>query len=426
MEIMSACQKVSQLFNASWMNEQAKRVGLCKRLRRIQPLPLSAAMVAGLGDGKVTAIADLHRTFNGLGMSPEAMVAYKPFHNQLRKQSFATFMQALAKRAMVLFSQQWSQDIPGLSQFEQVLLHDGSSFALHKQLAEVFPGRFKKLSPAAVECHMTMSLLDDQPLALSVSADTSAERRYLPEPMGLRNRLLLCDAGYPQQDYLSQVNQHGGFYLMRHGKNWNPLIRQANNSKGRKLDKLVGKRLQDIRRRDSRSEVLDLEVDWAGHRVRVIRFWHQESKRYLSWMTNLSTEQFSAEQVMKLYRLRWQIELLFKEWKSHNNLHKFNTRQRYLAEGLIWASLLSLLVKRLVGRAAAHLAGKRLSTLKMAKFTQGWLEPMMKSLTTGFTQQLAIDLHWAVELLARTCCRDQQSKAKKSNSLEGILEAFGA
>ncbi|WP_428848365.1 transposase [Shewanella electrodiphila] len=39
-------------------------------------------------------------------------------------------------------------------------------------------------------------------------------------------------------------------------------------------------------------------------------------------MTNLQSEEFSSKDVMKLYRIRWLIELLFKEWKSHNNLKK--------------------------------------------------------------------------------------------------------
>lgn len=330
---MSAFEKLGQLFNATWLNEQARRQGFCQRLRRIQPLQLSAALVAGLGDGKVAAIADLHRSFNGLGMTTDTMVAYKPFHNQLRKKSFAGFMQRLCERGMVSLNQELSKAVPGLSQFEQVLLHDGSSFALHRQLADTFPGRFNTVSPAAVECHMTLSLLDEQPVAMAVSADTASERTYLPAPVGLRNKLLLCDAGYPEQDYLHQVHQHGGYYLMRHTKKWDPVIEQACNSRGKSLPKLIGKSLQKIRRRDSRSEVLDLQVQWAGHQVRVIRFWHKESQRYLSWMTNLTAEQFTAEQVMKLYRLRWQIELLFKEWKSHNNLRKFNTRQRHLAAG---------------------------------------------------------------------------------------------
>jgi IS4 transposase len=75
---------------------------------------------------------------------------------------------------------------------------------------------------------------------------------------------------------------------------------------------------------------------------------------------------------MKLYRIRWQIELLFKEWKRHNNLKKFVTRQSQLVKGLIWASLLSLLLKRYIGRIAQRRQKARLSMLKIAKSTQGW------------------------------------------------------
>ncbi|GAA4887007.1 hypothetical protein GCM10023333_20550 [Ferrimonas pelagia] len=48
----------------------------------------------------------------------------------------------------------------------------------------------------------------------------------------------------------------------------------------------------------------------------------------------------------------WQIELLFKEWKSFNNLKRFVTRLEHMVRGLIEASLLSLLVKRFMGRVA--------------------------------------------------------------------------
>ena len=37
-----------------------------------------------------------------------------------------------------------------------------SSFALHPALAEIFPGRFTKTSPAAVELHALMSVFTDQ------------------------------------------------------------------------------------------------------------------------------------------------------------------------------------------------------------------------------------------------------------------------
>ena len=38
--------------------------------------------------------------------------------------------------------------------------------------------------------------------------------------------------------------------------------------------------------------------------------------------TNLERRTFRIDDVGTLYRLRWQIELLFKEYKSHANLHR--------------------------------------------------------------------------------------------------------
>ena len=64
-----------------------------------------------------------------------------------------------------------------LGAFKQVLLHDGTSFAVHRRLAADFPGRFKTISPAAIECHMTMSLSEQSPLCMSV----------LPIPQGSGN-----------------------------------------------------------------------------------------------------------------------------------------------------------------------------------------------------------------------------------------------
>jgi hypothetical protein len=77
---------------------------------------------------------------------------------------------------MALFKQELCLALPEkLKRFEQVLLQDGSSFALHPDLAEIFPNRFKGHSPAGIKCHMTMSLADVQPIKLGISAETASE-----------------------------------------------------------------------------------------------------------------------------------------------------------------------------------------------------------------------------------------------------------
>lgn len=71
-------------------------------------------------------------------------------------------------------------------------------------------------------------------------------------------------------------------------------------------------------------------------------------RAHMALVTNLPSEDFDLASVRELYRLRWQIELLFKEWKSYANLHAFRTANPCIAEGLIWASLAAALLKRFV------------------------------------------------------------------------------
>ncbi|GAA4880530.1 transposase [Ferrimonas pelagia] len=190
---------------------------------------------------------------------------------------------------------------------------------------------------------------------------------------------------------------------------------------------MAGLKLKALQsRRGGRAPVLDVDVSWPHYQCRMVLFWHQKEKRYLWWLTNLPREKFSTEDIMRLYRVRWQIELLFKEWQSFNNLKRFVTRQEHMVRGLTWASLLSLLVKRFIGRVAQQRLNMRLSMLKIAKSTQGWFEPVMKSLASKSLSQLRADLSWAIDFIATNCHRAQQSKAKQANSLEAVWEHLNA
>ncbi len=81
--------------------------------------------------------------------------------------------------------------------------------------------------------------------------------------------------------------------------------------------------------------------------------------------TNLPRTPFSLDLVSRLYRFRWQIELLFKEWKSYANLHKFDTANEHIAAGLIRASLCAAVLKRFLAHAAQLVDGKPISTRRV-------------------------------------------------------------
>ena len=60
------------------------------------------------------------------------------------------------------------------SEFRRIVIQDGSSFAIKDALKEVFPGRFKKVKPAAVELHATLDLLNESLSKVILTADTAS------------------------------------------------------------------------------------------------------------------------------------------------------------------------------------------------------------------------------------------------------------
>lgn len=88
MTIIDATHYLKQLLSASELERTGKTTGFCRRIRGISPAALVPALLSGLGCDKVDGIAGLHRHFNGLQLAASHQVAYKPFHNQLRKEAF--------------------------------------------------------------------------------------------------------------------------------------------------------------------------------------------------------------------------------------------------------------------------------------------------------------------------------------------------
>ena len=99
----------------------------------------------------------------------------------------------------------------------------------------------------------------------------------------------------------------------------------------------------------------NLQVRWKQNDppFRLLLIWNRTGKEHMALVTNLPSDAFTLAAVRDLYRLRWQIELLVKEWKSYANLHAFRTANPSIAEGLIWASLAAALLKRFVAHVTA-------------------------------------------------------------------------
>ena len=134
--------------------------GFCQRLRDIQPAETTpGSALRGLVATKVDGIAGLSLHFNALQLHDTDKIAYKTSTTT----SYANRFSLFTMRALVEQSHRhtppkgvWTPtDWQALSRY---CCRTGRHSRYIRNWREHFPGRFNKHSPAAVECHMTMSL----------------------------------------------------------------------------------------------------------------------------------------------------------------------------------------------------------------------------------------------------------------------------
>lgn len=100
-------------------------------------------------------------------------------------------MKSLADVALREWQQQILSAEVTLSDIKRIVLQDGSSFAVHDSLKETFKGRSTKISPAAIEVHVSWGVLKGYPEQVAVSADSKAECDFFPEANTLTDKLFL-------------------------------------------------------------------------------------------------------------------------------------------------------------------------------------------------------------------------------------------
>jgi hypothetical protein len=348
------------------VNQIGREAGQSERLRTVTPHRLFLATIAAMAGAQVESLADLLREFN---RQNGTTVAYKAFYNRLARPGFTAFMRRMFVRLVERLSLQTlaAEGRTAVARFRDIVIQDGSSFALKPSLREVFSGRFTTVEPAAVELHATFSGFRDDAIAVTIAPDSEAERQFLPAPATLEGRLFLADRGYPSTTYFDQVRAHGGSFIVRLSRSHDPWVRAAWVD-GKPVSIRTPVRLSHfVARNAGRSIDLDVEYE-RGKQVLEFRVvvlpGHEPTMTRLC--TNLPRTPFSLDLVSRLYRFRWQIELLFKEWKSYANLHKFDTGNEHIAAGLIWASLCGAVLKRFLAHAAQLVGGRPISTRRVA------------------------------------------------------------
>jgi hypothetical protein len=412
-QLSMVADKFQWVFSEPLLNACGKDVKLCRRQRVITPFRLGLALTAICASQRVETIADFHCGFNALFGTA---VTYKAFYNQVAKPHFAAFARTMAERLISDMTLKVLRFEKGhaFGEFRHIVMQDGSAFAIHDGLREVFPGRFKAVKPAAVELHTTMDLLCDAPTTVVLTPDTASEQAFLPEPASLRASLLLADRGYVDFHYLRRVQDAGGFFLIRAKAGMHPQVVEAFREDGKRLRSLRNTPLQGIHaklpKRQRVERVVQWQVDAQPLRLRLIISWNRQTKAFCYLVTHLPAQRYPLDMICRAYKWRWQVEWLLKEWKSYAHLHAFDTANPVLVEGLIWAAIAAAALKRFLAPMTQLLVAVPMSTRKVALCAVHVFDGIVQALKTGDVAGLYAALEAAMTYLA---CHAQRAHPKR-------------
>src|SRR5881296_748523 len=385
-QLSMVMDKFQWVFSESLLNACGKDAKFCRRERIITPFRLGLALTATCASQRVETLADFHRGFNALwGTS----ITYKAFSNQVAKTHFADFARTMTARLIGEMTLKVLGFHKGqaFAALHHLVIQDGSALAIHDGLREVFPGRFTAVKPAAVELHATMDWLCDAPTTVVLTPETTNEQAFLPEPATLTGSLLLADRGYIDLGSLRRVAQARGFFIIRAKAGMNPQVVEAFREDGKRLRSLRNKPLQAIHAKLPKRQRVELGVRWdvdgCSLSLRLIVSWNRRTKRFCYLLTNLSPQRYPLDTICRAYKWRWQVELLFKEWKSYANLHAFDTEKAAIVEGLIWVAIAAAALKRFLAHATQLIAGVAMSTRKAAMCVMYVLSDIVQALKTA-------------------------------------------
>ena len=322
-------------FHSLGINELAIQTGFFKRQpKKIDPSNLLVSFFTMI-NGKNNSLSSIAVT---LGLLQKKRISKQAVDKRINV-AWVDFLRAFLERTLSHYIQikRTFTDGSALSVFNRVLIQDSTSIALAPKLIKQFPGTRNGSghSTAMMKIQSIFNLLTERFVLFDISSfsknDQSASSDILKwiQP----GDLVLRDLGYFALDVFKKIHSLNAYFLsrLRHrllvfdqdGKTCFGLVRRLRKDSLLDVPVCFGKEVKF----SARLITIPVTDEVAASRRRKARRNRDRrtnpSKDHLFLMgwdifiTNVDRRMLSSEQIAKLYRLRWRIEILFKSWKSH-------------------------------------------------------------------------------------------------------------
>jgi len=335
-----------------------------------------------IGDTKTSSIESIRRfmiyTF-------EVRISKGAFWERLSRKRFKNILQTILADLIKKMPSLTiiGEEILDKLKVSSILLIDSSSITLWDGAKKSYPG---SRSYAGIKWHACFNLLSGKMEWFSTSASSAHDRKHFPDIDLLKGKLIVFDLGYWDYGLFDAINRAQGFFLSRVKTNAVITINQVVKGIGREL---VGAKLCSDHLKKRRRRIVEFIGKIGGSEsskcYRVIGFWNTADKKYHWYVTNL---QVPAIAIYSLYRIRWQIELIFKGCKRSLNLDEKVTSNN---DNIIESLVLSTLIASFAIQSVFHEGAKKLTAQEKLSISFQRLSHIVVLLAQDFIHYLTSD-----------------------------------
>ena len=285
---------------------------------------------------------------------------------------------------------------PLLGLFPKVRIKDAVNFQLPEHLATDYPGSGGSASKAMLKIQFEYDFLSRQILELDITPFTkndSSQAKETIDNIGVKE-LVVRDLGYVSIENMKMISDgRKAYFLNRLNNSANAFYEKAGEridfhkleSRMRKqgtgtieLNAFIG----EEKRFPVRMVISLVSEKVREKRIRERRAYAKKKKQTINketlarcgvniFITNAGKDILPAEAVVAIYGIRWQIENIFKVWKSVGGIHKVKKISKARFEFYLYAKLLLLVKTWHSMQLMEHLTQSTISYYKYLKAISG-------------------------------------------------------
>lgn len=447
----SVLAMLTEFFSREHIEATARRTGFVQRTSKITGQLFLALITFGSWSDAKTTLAQLAAKATQLGtqvsISPEAL------YQRMNKRALA-FLREMIRTALAKIQACTPVcDESLFAPFARVHIADSTGFGLPDSLQDTFPGAGGSAAQAGAKIQLVWEYKQSVFTHFALMPWNIPDQKYIDTVVecAQKDDVLLFDLGYFKIKALAQIAVANAYFLCRLNHQTTLLEVVADRVSPVALAGRLATDERDILEQSiligakeqvaARLIAARVPEDVVNARRRTARK-NAKKKGYtpsqahltlLAWnlfITNVPQTIWQTTTVLKVYPLRWQVELIFKSWKSHLHLAAIKTTKDDPTLCYLYGRMLLILLNyALCPQIRAALWEKKqreVSVLKLVRHFQAcaerWLQAIFQSAFAlrRFLQQLCT----TAERLVGKASRKRRTTAQKlRDSLQNQGEA---